>query len=69
MMTKQQMVLTELQMVTGVVTDDINYLMYLVLKDGSFFQKETAGSSKFVLSTNTPELSGVESLDDWFAKL
>lgn len=30
----------ELQMLTGVVTDDISYMCYLLLKDGLYFKKE-----------------------------
>lgn len=30
----------ELQMLTGVVTDDMSYLVYLLLKDGDYFKED-----------------------------
>lgn len=30
----------ELQMLTGIVTDDISYMCYLLLKDGLYFKNE-----------------------------
>lgn len=30
----------ELQMLTGVVTDDMSYFVYLLLKDGDYFKED-----------------------------
>lgn len=51
MLTKrEQRLVHELQLLTGVLTDDIQYLCFLLLKDGIFF-KETKTPEEDELST------------------
>lgn len=62
--------ITELQIVTGVVTNDLDYLVYLLLKDGSYFservKQDTLKSARELITK--PDLV-VPSVKDWFSKL
>lgn len=62
--------ITELQIVTGVVTNDLEYLVYLLLKDGSYFndkiEQDTLKSAKELITN--PDLV-VPSVKDWFSNL
>lgn len=62
--------ITELQIVTGVVTNDLEYLVYLLLKDGSYFndkiEQDTLKSAKELITK--PNLV-VPSVKDWFSNL
>lgn len=52
----------ELSMLTGQSSNDLSYLYYLLVKDGTYFKKE-----KEPLKVSSPLT--VESLEDWFNKL
>jgi len=58
----------ELQMVTGVVSNDVDYLVYLLLKDGDYF-KESAESKYVKPDAKDVEVQGVQELADWFSNL
>ena len=54
--------LTELQMITGVVSKDVTYLYYLLIKDGSYFEK--------IKKPEMPKSDrGVLDLESWFNSL
>lgn len=53
----------ELCMLTGKVNRDKSYLFYLLVKDGSFFNKEKE-ESRVIQNENT-----VEPFDTWFNNL
>lgn len=61
----RQLVLAELQMLTGTVTDDMDYLIYLVLKDGTFFDKPASVAE----DAKTGTQSVVEDLEGWFREI
>ena len=68
-MTNRQRVLNELQMITGVVTNDVEYEMYLLLKDGTFFKdmlQEQAEASKV---EQPRKLQTPPTLEEWFNSL
>ena len=50
----------ELYMLTGQVNKDKNYLYYLLIKDGSYFNEEPKQPE--VIKTD----STVDAFDDWF---
>lgn len=54
----------ELKMLSGVFTDDINYIGYLLLKDGAFFTKNDEEEVQ-ELGSN----SQVEDLNAWFENI
>lgn len=47
-------------MLTGVVSSDATYMYYLLIKDGTYFNKT---------KERKPSKLEVESLDEWFSKL
>lgn len=53
----------ELQMITGVVSTDLNYLYYLLIKDGTYFDKLEREASL------ASQEGVVESFEDWFNSL
>lgn len=53
----------ELQMLTGVMAEDIDYLVYLLIKDGSYFKEERKGP---ICKSVVP---AVEDLNEWFKKI
>lgn len=57
-----QLYIQELSMMTGVVNNDIDYLLYLLLKDGELFKEK-----------KEPEIiesgSSVPTFADWFDEL
>lgn len=55
-------VLRELYMLTGVVDKDKEYLYYLLVKDGTMFQKQKEPE---VIETK----DSVDSFDEWFNNL
>lgn len=55
-------VLRELYMLTGVVDKDKEYLYYLLVKDGTMFQKQEEPE---VIETK----DSVDSFDEWFNNL
>lgn len=67
--TRSDKIKVELQLLTGVITDDINYMCYLLLKDGVYFNKD-----KNIEIDDTREKEKIaelscESLDDYFNSL
>ena len=57
----------ELKMIAGVVTEDMDYIGYLLLKDGVHFKRlEEEKEEKEEVSFGHPCVSQVPSLDSWF---
>lgn len=56
-------ILRELYMLTGRVDRDKNYLYYLLVKDGSFFEENKP------VQEVKHDKSSVESFEDWFDNL
>ncbi len=61
----KQSVVEELQMITGIMSDDIDYLVYCLLKGGKFFQQE----KRVGTLQEIDEVEGVEDLTEWFNRL
>lgn len=61
----QNYILQELQMITGIISEDLDYIVYLLLKSGSYFQKQN--SEKYVIPNES--VSIIKNLDEWFANL
>ena len=53
----------ELSMVTGVINKDIDYLLYLLLKDGILFTEEEEITEQTISENAVPTFS------DWFDNL
>ena len=60
----------ELQMLTGVLTDDISYLCYLLLKDGSHFKHEREKNTELA-EDNLKKIENMrtESFEEFFRRL
>lgn len=54
----------ELRMLAGVVTEDMDYIGYLLLKDGSYFKEKEEPYEK-----PKPVIEAVESLENWFKNI
>jgi hypothetical protein len=54
----------ELRMLAGVVTEDMDYIGYLLLKDGSYFEEKEEPDEK-----PKPVIEAVESLENWFKNI
>lgn len=54
----------EVKMIAGIATDDMDYIGYHLLKDGSYFKKEEKESEK-----PKPILEAVDDLKVWFDKI
>lgn len=65
-MTSKERVLSELQMLTGVITDDIDYIVFLLLKDGSYFKKDTAKQKHI---ERLYDINIIQDFDEWFKTL
>lgn len=69
MISREDRIINELQLVTGVCTKNISYLCYLLLKDGSYF-KDVKTEDEVVIESNELELNKkvkeleVKSFDD-----
>lgn len=59
----KELMLKELQLLNGVVTEDYDYLIYLLLRDGKFF----SDGSKVVLYE--PPKEKEVTLEDWFKSI
>lgn len=66
-MCNKERIIAELQMLTNVVTNDIDYLVYLLLKDGVYFSDNV--EDKFVQKGLTEFHNKVENFEEWFAAL
>ena len=53
----------ELSMITGVINKDIDYLLYLLLKDGILFTEEEEVTEQTISENAVPTFS------DWFDNL
>ena len=53
----------ELSMVTGVINKDIDYLLYLLLRDGILFTEEEEATEQTISENAVPTFS------DWFDNL
>lgn len=60
---EKRLMLKELQMLSGVVTEDYDYLIYLLLKGGSFFSM--GNKALLYKSTEEKEIT----LDKWFRSI
>ena len=61
---KREQILLELQMVTGIVSNDAGYLYHEMLKGGK--PKEEKPKEEFEAVANTLDDTPNMSLDDWF---
>lgn len=61
---KRSQLISELQMITGVVSDDISYLYYCLIKDGIHFKMVDEVKS-MTFNSNI----AVQDVNDWFANL
>lgn len=68
-MKREELIRTELQMITGVITSDLDYLLYLTLKGGTFFAEDSEVSSKFVKLEDSSSVEVVTDLETWFKQL
>lgn len=68
-MKRETLIKTELQMITGVMTEDLDYLLYLVLKGGSFFNEGNKVASKYVEPEENEKVEQVSDLEAWFDQL
>lgn len=62
--TKRSQLILELQLITGVVSNDISYLYYILIKDGVQFRREAEVKAR----TLTSDIA-VQDVNDWFANL
>ena len=56
--------LSELQMLTGIMTDDYEYMLYMLLKKGNK-EKEVITANQYE-KTEAAKIDKVQSLEDWF---
>ena len=56
----RELVVEELQMLTGIQTDDVDLLFYNLVKDGCYFDNQQIKINSDIV---------VPSLDDWFKSL
>lgn len=56
----------ELQAITGIMTEDIDYLVYLVLKDGQYFKPMGVTYEEAAVNGAVEQ---VADLEEWFKKL
>lgn len=56
----KKLIVDELQMLTGVQSDDVDFLYYCLIKDGSYFVEQES-----IIESDIR----VQSLDDWFNSL
>ena len=47
-MTNKEKILLELQILTETITDDIDYMVFLLLKDGLYFKQDTIENNQKV---------------------
>lgn len=66
-MTTRERIITECQMLTGITTDDLTFLVYKLLKGGSYFQKQDT----VVIKVDNPLIEPivVEDFGTWLSKL
>ena len=57
----------ELQMITGVITDDFDYLVALLLHKG--VEEKKTETRKYVESTSEINIAETRDLGDWFSSL
>lgn len=60
--------LQEMQMLTGVVTNDYDYLVYLLLKGNDALFNEKIEESKYE-DVAPVSVTAIDMLDDWFKEL
>ena len=58
----------EMQHITGVITDDVDYLLYLMLKDGCKFNEDKENKEVDDTSENH-NIYSEEGLDEWFRRI
>ena len=59
----------ELEMLCGVSTSDMDYIGYLLLKDGIFFKDKQCDESDELTPIVNKNVTTVVSLEDWFSKI
>jgi len=67
-MQKIDIVRTEMQMITGVMTEDLDYLLCLILKGGTYFEPGNEQASDYVPFKPVKNIV-VQDLDSWFENL
>ena len=66
-MTTKERIITECQMLTGITTDDLTFLVYKLLKGGNYFEN----SGEIVIKVDNPLINPivVEDFSSWLSKL
>lgn len=67
-MSNRERILIELQMLTGTVSNDMEYLLSLLLKDRTVGKKDSLGVSKYVETENVV-VTEFKDMDVWFNSL
>ena len=66
-MTNKEKILLELQILTETITDDIDYMVFLLLKDGLYFKKDTIENNQKV--DELESINIVQGYEEWFKTL
>lgn len=68
-MTLRERFLAELQMITGIYSNDLEYLCSLVIKDYSSVEELQESRPKYIESESKVDLSVTLDVDEWFNSL
>ena len=67
MLSDRDKLVNELKVMTGVVTEDLDYMIYLLLKGGSYFN--SSDKAEMFISTGLPkENISVVDMSTWFSQ-
>ena len=66
-MTNKEKILLELQILTETITDDIDYMVFLLLKDGLYFKQDTIENNQKVDELEIFNI--VQGYEEWFKTL
>ena len=66
-MTNKEKILLELQILTETITDDIDYMLFLLLKDGLYFKQDTIENNQKV--DELESINIVQGYEEWFKTL
>ncbi|MCI9050346.1 MAG: hypothetical protein HFI05_00240 [Lachnospiraceae bacterium] len=66
-MTNKEKILLELQILTETITDDIDYMVFLLLKDGLYFKQDTIENNQKV--DELESINIVQGYEEWFKTL
>ena len=66
-MTNKEKILLELLILTETITDDIDYMVFLLLKDGLYFKQDTIENNQKV--DELESINIVQGYEEWFKTL